>query len=85
MKRKTTDANASFTSNKSISLILIPAAFKTRSVAGIGPVSIIVGSVPILLVALNLARGFKLFCSPYSLLPISIAAAPSAIPDEFPA
>ena len=85
MNLKTTDAKASLTSNKSMSLMSIPAAFRTRSVAGIGPVSIIVGSVPILLVALNFARGFRLFFSPYSLLPIRIAAAPSAIPDELPA
>ena len=48
MKRRTTAAKASFTSKRSMSPIPIPAAASTRSVAGTGPVSMIVGSVPTL-------------------------------------
>ena len=84
-KRSTTEAKASFTSNRSTSEITIPASRRIFSVAGTGPVSMIVGSVPILQVARMRARGFSPMARPNSALPISKAAAPSTIPLEFPA
>ena len=52
---------------------------------GTGPVSMIVGSVPILAVALMRARGFRPWRTPKSREPISTAAAPSTMPEELPA
>ena len=69
----------------SISEIFILADFRTLSVAGIGPVNIIVGSVPTLEVAIIFALGFRLAISPNFLLPTSTAADPSTIPLELPA
>ena len=85
IKRITTAAKASFTSNKSISSMLKPAFSNALRAAGAGPVNIMVGSVPTNAVASTLARGFK----PCSLTAFSEAnnttAAPSTIPDELPA
>ena len=85
IKRRTTDAKASFTSNKSISLIVILALFKDFIVAGAGPVNIIVGSVEQVANDRIRALGFRPICSPISFEPKSVKDAPSTIPDEFPA
>ena len=58
-KRSTTEANASFTSKRSMSLMDMPLSARIFSVTGTGPVSMMVGSVPILAVALMRARGFN--------------------------
>ena len=85
IKRITTAAKASLTSNRSISSMLKPALAKALRAAGAGPVSMMVGSAPTNAVASTLARGFK----PCSLTAFSEAsnttAAPSTIPDELPA
>ena len=62
----------------------MPALLSTFSVTGIGPVSMIAGSEPILAKALMRARGFRPAALPASLLPISTAAAPSTMPEELP-
>ena len=85
MKRSTTLAKASLTSNKSMSPTLMPVSFRIFSVTGTGPVRLMVGSVPIFAVAFTRARGFRPYFSPNSLLPTSTAAAPSTIPEELPA
>ena len=56
---RTIEANASFTSKRSMSLILSPLSERILFVAGTGPVSMIVGSVPTLHVARILALGFN--------------------------
>ncbi len=53
--------------------------------AGVGPVSMIVGSEPITAAALTRARGFSPAFAPPSFEPTSISAAPSTMPDELPA
>ena len=63
----------------------MPAFFSTFSVTGIGPVSMIAGSEPILAKALMRARGLSPAALPAALLPISTAAAPSTMPEELPA
>ena len=62
----------------------MPAFLSTFSVTGIGPVSMIEGSEPMLANCLMRARGFSPAALPASLLPISTAAAPSTMPDELP-
>ncbi len=65
--------------------MLNPAFSRAFRAAGAGPVNMMVGSVPTSAVDNTLARGFK----PCSLTAFSEAtrttAAPSTIPDEFPA
>ncbi len=80
-----TVANASLTSNRSMSSMVIPALSSTLCVAGIGPVSIVTGSTPARANALKRARGFSPSSSAFSRLMISTAAAPSVICDELPA
>ena len=63
----------------------MPLSRRIFSVTGTGPVSMIVGSVPILAVARMRARGFRPCASPNSALPIRMAAAPSTMPRELPA
>ena len=63
----------------------MPASRRIFSVTGTGPVSMIVGSVPILAVALMRARGFRSWRTPKSRSPIRSAAAPSTMPEELPA
>ena len=75
MKRSTTLAKASFTSKRSMSLIDMPESRRILSVTGTGPVSMIVGSVPIFAVARMRARGFSPWASPKAFDPISTAAA----------
>jgi hypothetical protein len=55
------------------------------SVTSTGPVSIIAGSEPILAKARIFARGLRPAALPASFEPMSTAAAPSTMPDEFPA
>ena len=83
--RKTTAAKASFTSNRSISPMVSPASARIFSVTGTGPVSMMVGSVPIFAVARMRARGFRPWAIPNAASPIRMAAAPSTIPLELPA
>ena len=59
MKRIGTAANASLTSNRSMSSIVRPALASALRVAGIGPVSMIVGSAPESAVATMRARGVE--------------------------
>jgi hypothetical protein len=68
-----------------MSSIFIPDRFRIFFVTGTGPVSIIVGSVPIFSEAKTRARGFKPDFIPNSLDPIKVAEEPSTIPLEFPA
>ena len=85
MKRIGTAANASLTSNRSMSAIVSPTLASAFLVAGIGPVSMIVGSAPESAVATMRPRGTRPSALPIASLPISTAAAPSTIPDELPA
>src|SRR5712671_2359807 len=85
MNRSTTEANASLTSNKSMSPSDMPALRSTFLVTSSGPVSMMAGSEPILANALIRARGLRLARRPASALPINTAAAPSTIPEELPA
>ena len=81
----TTDANASLISIRSIWSRRSPAFRSTRWVAGIGPVSMIVGSTPANAVATTRARGVSpRFFTRVSDMNIR-AAAPSEIWDELPA
>ena len=84
MNNMTTEANASLSSNRSMSSVVMPQRLKTFSADGAGPVSMMVGSVPIDENPLIFARGARPRTSPASLLPTSIAAAPSTIPLELP-
>ena len=81
----TTEANASFNSNRSMSLALMPARLSSLRVTFSGPVSMIDGSEPIEVNALIFARGFSPAASPASREPSRIAAAPSTMPEELPA
>lgn len=55
----TTDANASLSSNRSMSSTVSPARSSTLRVAGVGPVSMITGSAPLVAVATMRARGVR--------------------------
>ena len=57
-----------------------PAAASTLPVAGVGPVSMIVGSDPVIAVATTRARGCSPRSSPACSLPTRTSAAPSTIP-----
>ena len=85
MNLRTTEAKASFTSNRSMSESFMSARSSAFSAAGIGPVSMIVGSEPVFEVATIRARGLMSDRSPNALSPSSTAAAPSTIPEELPA
>src|SRR6266498_3842597 len=76
---RTTAANASLSSNRSMSSTVSPAVASTLRVAGVGPVSMIVESAPLVAVATIRARGVNP-CSE----PTSTSASPSTIPEEFP-
>ncbi|MOA05023.1 hypothetical protein D3C78_1246030 [compost metagenome] len=80
-----TEAKASLTSNRSMSLILSPALPSTFWVAAIGPVSINVGSEPTVVKATTRARALRPSFFAVSALINSNAAAPSEICDELPA
>ena len=57
--RSTTEANASFTSIRSMSSSVMPALASTRFVAGPGAVSMITGSAPATAVMRTRARGLS--------------------------
>ena len=80
----TTEANASLTSNRSMSFMSSPALASALRVAGAGPVSMMVGSVLVTAVATMRARGFKPSSLPLAALPISIRAEPSTMPELLP-
>ena len=69
----TTEAKASFTSNRSMSSIVKPAFFNTFSVQGMMPVNMIVGSTPAVAVATIRARGLSPNSSAFSREAISTA------------
>ena len=85
MKRMGTAAKASFTSNRSIWSMVMPARASAFLAAGTGPVSMMVGSAPLSAVATMRARGVRPWALAAASLPISTAAAPSTMPDELPA
>mmetsp|Transcript_9402 Transcript_9402/g.12796 ORF Transcript_9402/g.12796 Transcript_9402/m.12796 type:complete len:311 (-) Transcript_9402:77-1009(-) len=82
---KDCDAKASFSSNKLMSFMLRPAAFKAFGIASTGPIPIILGSTPTTLYDAKRAIG----CSPSSFTIFSDItkqnAAPSEVCEEFPA
>ena len=82
---RTTGEKASFTSKRSMSLSCRPAFFKTFCVAGIGPVSMMVGSEPTMACATIRARGRSPRDFAFSAVITSTAAAPSLIWLELPA
>ena len=81
----TTDANASLISTRSIWSSVSPARSRTLAVAGIGPVSMVMGSTPARAKLWNRARGRSPSAFAFSSLMIRTAAAPSVICDELPA
>ena len=85
MKRSTTEAKASFNSNRSMSEIFIFACFRSFSVTSIGPVSISAGSEPILVKARIFARGVSPIALPPFFEPRRTRPEPSTIPEELPA
>ena len=80
----TTEANASLTSNRSMSLTFSPALARALRVAGAGPVSMMVGSVLVTAVATIRPRAFNPSSLPLAAEPISISAAPSTMPELLP-
>ena len=81
----TADEKASFISQRSISFFSIPARLSAFKLAGVGTVSMMVGSEPTVDVDRILARGFKPSAFPFSSEPTNTRLAPSTIPEEFPA
>src|SRR5439155_1190696 len=71
----TTDANASLTSNRSMSSTFRPARCRTFSVAGMGPVSMVTGSTPARAKVWNRARGVRPSWLAFSSVMISMADA----------
>ena len=82
---RTTGAKASLTSKRSMSFNCRPAFFKTFAVAGIGPVSMMVGSEPTIAWATMRARGLSPSAFALSAVMMRTAAAPSLIWLELPA
>ncbi|SST09473.1 Uncharacterised protein [Acinetobacter baumannii] len=80
----TTEANASLTSNRSMSSTFRPALARALRVAGAGPVSMMVGSVEVTAVATIRARAFRPSSRPLASEPMSMALAPSTIPELLP-
>src|SRR5246127_4514205 len=78
------DRNAAFRSNKSMSWIVSPERSSTLRVAGVGPVSMITGSEPLVAVATMRARGVRPCDLPAASEPIMTSAAPSTIPELLP-
>ena len=64
MKRSTTEAKASLSSNRSMSLAVMPARSSTFSVTSAGPVSMMQGSEPMEPKARMRARGFRPCAAP---------------------
>src|SRR3984893_17097830 len=81
----TTDAKASLSSNRSMSSTVRPARSSTLRVAGVGPVSMMTGSEPLVAVATMRARGVNPCDWPALSLPTSTNAAPSTDPGLFAA
>ncbi|MCY1366483.1 hypothetical protein D9M69_533800 [compost metagenome] len=84
MNFMTTEAKASLTSNRSMSATLRPALARALRVAGAGPVSMMVGSVLVTAVATMRARGLRPSSLPLAAEPMSMAAAPSTMPELLP-
>ncbi len=84
MNFMTTAANASLTSNRSMSSKSSPALASALRADGAGPVSMIVGSDPTTPTDTMRARGVRPSSVPTCSLPISTRAAPSTMPDELP-
>ncbi len=79
---RTTEANASLSSKRSLSDFFMPQRSNSLLVISTGPVSIIetdIGESP------YFCTGLEPYFAPTFLLPSSTAAAPSRIPDELPA
>ena len=81
----TTGANASLTSNRSMSPIAILLRSSSLRVAGIGPVSIITGSTPTVVWSTIRARGVSPSSAAFSADISSTEAAPSEICEALPA
>ncbi|SHX20023.1 Uncharacterised protein [Mycobacteroides abscessus subsp. abscessus] len=81
---RTTEAKASLSSNRSMSSTVSPARSSTFLVAGVGPVSMMSGSLPEVAVATMRARGVRPCDLPASSEPISTRAAPSTMPELLP-
>ena len=79
-----TGANASFTSNASMSLMLRPVRARIFSVAGMGPVSMYSGSSPTTENEVKRARGVRPNAFAFSADMMSAAEAPSVSGDELP-
>ncbi len=80
-----TTAKASLTSNRSIWSTVMRARASAFFAAGAGPVSMMVGSAPVIAAATTRPRGVRPNSRPFFSLPIRIAAAPSTMPEELPA
>ncbi len=80
-----TVANASLISHRSMSPGVMPSLLRAFLQAGVGPVSMMVGSEPHSAVISTRARGFRPALMPASLLPSRTSAAPSTMPEELPA
>src|SRR5215831_19912578 len=79
------DANASFNSTRSMSEIFKPALCNALFVAGTGPIPMIEGSTPATAIETIFAVGFNPNFFTADSLASNMAAAPSLMPDEFPA
>ena len=82
---RSTDANASLISIRSMSSIVIPLRARILRVAGIGPVSISTGSTPTVAWSTTRARARSPSSSAFARDMSRTAAAPSEICDELPA
>src|ERR1035437_7677946 len=78
-------ANASFNSISPNSCSLRLSFSSSFRSAGTGPIPIVRGSTPAEVTAAIRASGFRLFCFTKCSLATTTAAAPSVIPEEFPA
>src|ERR1035437_117048 len=84
-KASTCAANASFNSISPNSCSLRLSFSSSFRSAGTGPIPIVRGSTPAEVTAAIRASGFRLFCFTKCSLATTTAAAPSVIPEEFPA
>src|SRR5438093_455945 len=78
-------ANASFTSIRSICSSFIPACCSALRAAGAGPMPMYLGSTPATAHATSRPIGLRPCALANSSLAITVAAAPSTIPEAFPA
>ena len=79
------DAKASFNSIRSRSVVFIPALANAFLLAGTGPIPIIEGSTPATAILFIFAMGTRPNFNIAASLANNIAAAPSFMPEEFPA